>query len=725
MPPELQPIDPLPPRWEPTHDPRDITVPGLDTTAPALDQIAQIEQLITLKLQNIDANFSKIHHVMSSRILPAVKRYAVGTQPVREAAKFWTTFYEQSAQIRIPTLDDYSAEPGQEEDSEQTEESETPSAEQPSHSDIESEGSTPRVNHTFNPDGTSSEMSFAPQAAISSTPAASRTRRQNAHDSFASQGSDPTPSWTATLESPLMQLNRDIQSLSEDHDVDVPSTSAVHRSDVYDESQDVTQRPVMPVPQDAEPSTVRARDKGKGRDPQPLLQNVLRRNANTSTATASTASSRMTSPLKFKPKTPVLKTLNPYLPPDTDPSDWKGVVDLSDPATAILRRTPGVPPSSIKLSGFKPSATSNAIGLARTRTKTPPPAEDDSFDENFGMSPPVMMDFARLPKLGRTPKKEAAERIMKGLLDVERRGAFPSPRTGTGARRTAGAGQTRGGTESSMSTIPTPPSMTRYTRSPYVPPPSSETSTSAVDSSLDSLMRRVGLNVPGYGNHTASTGPSQEPSRAPVFTSLSSASSVPSFRSAASSVHAPQPAAPPPEPLQTPEPPQYNDFYDDEVIGQGADMDPDSSSDSLDYEEAHNTANPSAAFLLAAQRPSFDDDDSFDSSIGDDDPTDEGSGVPPIHPFLAGAQMPEDGDGFDDDDDSFDDGAYGPDGEEETVFGVPPAQRLQQQQAQNAAQFRMLGEDLLQDTIGVGAQMVMAGRVEESPTPWVPPGGHD
>ena len=37
--------------------------------------------------QNIDANFSKIQQIMANRILPAVKRYAVSTEPVREAAK--------------------------------------------------------------------------------------------------------------------------------------------------------------------------------------------------------------------------------------------------------------------------------------------------------------------------------------------------------------------------------------------------------------------------------------------------------------------------------------------------------------------------------------------------------------------------------------------------------------------------------------------------------------
>ena len=46
-----RPIPPNPPRWEPNPDPASIHVPGLDTTASVHDQIEQIEQLITIKLQ--------------------------------------------------------------------------------------------------------------------------------------------------------------------------------------------------------------------------------------------------------------------------------------------------------------------------------------------------------------------------------------------------------------------------------------------------------------------------------------------------------------------------------------------------------------------------------------------------------------------------------------------------------------------------------------------------
>jgi DASH complex subunit ASK1 len=48
---ELKPIPPNPPRWKPSVDSTSITVTGLDTTASVNDQIDQIDQLITLKLQ--------------------------------------------------------------------------------------------------------------------------------------------------------------------------------------------------------------------------------------------------------------------------------------------------------------------------------------------------------------------------------------------------------------------------------------------------------------------------------------------------------------------------------------------------------------------------------------------------------------------------------------------------------------------------------------------------
>jgi DASH complex subunit ASK1 len=117
------------------------------------------------------------------------------------------------------------------------------------------------------------------------------------------------------------------------------------------------------------------------------------------------------------------------------------------------------------------------------------------------------------------------------------------------------------------------------------------------------------------------------------------------------------------------------------------------------------------------------DDDSFESNRSSDSLENEldhaDSGLVPVHPFAA--NVVED-DGFDDDDDDgFDDnrgGTY-----EETVFGVAPAQRQRnaaaaaQARLSNGEGLRMLGEDLLQDTIGIGSHIAATGRVEESPTP--------
>ena len=48
---ELKPIEPLQQRWEPSPNPADIHIPGLDTNAPINDQNDQIEHMKTLKLQ--------------------------------------------------------------------------------------------------------------------------------------------------------------------------------------------------------------------------------------------------------------------------------------------------------------------------------------------------------------------------------------------------------------------------------------------------------------------------------------------------------------------------------------------------------------------------------------------------------------------------------------------------------------------------------------------------
>ncbi|KAJ7292662.1 DASH complex subunit Ask1-domain-containing protein [Mycena rebaudengoi] len=623
---ESKPIPPNPPRWSPNPDPASIVVPGLDTTAPLLDQIEQMEQLITIKLQNIDENFSKIHNILANKILPAVKRYAVGTKPVREAANFWVSFYEQAAQIRIPTYDDYSTV------------NEVPSERDDMPSEAESSSRTAEpVEQNEGHSMATTENSFMPgQAAYASTPATARGSTRT-FDSFTSHHSDD-PSWTASLESPLVRLDREVQNFSRDGLN--PSSSKLPSLQFDQEEEDDT----ISLPR---------ADKGKGRQTaQPLLHNVLR-NTLYSASDISLPSSR--SPSKGKLKTPVPKELNPYLPPDTDPANWSGLVDL--------RRTPLSTPQRKK----------------NNRNHTTE-SDDDSFDGlPAGMSPPVLMSPARPPRSsaelqllrGQTPAKVAASRIKNDLVrDIQRQNSAK-------ARRFYGYA-TSGG-ESTMSTVSSPPSLSRYNRG--------DTDDSVVDESLESVMQRVALNPPTW---TPATTPGlrlrPKASAAVPISALSYDLPVAQY------AHPTDAAFPPVTPHQ----------YD---AG-----DYDSDSDSL--EEVNNTAHPSDAFLMAqAGSRSFEDDDSLESQDSlDQDAGALGMGIGmEVHPF--GQAYAYDGDDTFDDE-TFDAGVP----PEETVFGMPPAQRAQAARVSEDGQLLMFGDaaEQVPDTLQFGL-------AASSPTPHWPP----
>lgn len=438
--------------------------------------------------------------------------------------------------------------------------------------------------------------------------------------------------------------------------------------------------------------------KGKGKEqPGPLLHDVLRQNHNSTmdeTNSSIFPTPRHTSPLKarVKPKTPIPPHLSTYMAPSTRDSSL-----FLSPQRPKYERTRKSPTSHRK-----------APLLSTTPNKTFNDSFDDSVDLMEGMSPPVTMQFARaprssvglglLPKLGRTPKAEAADRIRRDLLgDLNSRGK-------SGGKPLAWGGydavKDKKDTESSMSTVPTPPSLSRYTRHAY--PSGMDSESVGMESSLESMMRRVGLEAPGSATGSA-TG----------HTSRSSSND-----SLAPPIHNERE-------LVTPDQQRFDLFVeenDEGSIGMAGEAHQDSDSDSDSFvEEGHNTAHPSAAFLMASQRQQ-DADDSFGSSNRSSDSLDDVDGAQGgmIHPF-AGMSSSE-GDGFEDD--SFDDDQYegqrGP--EEETIFGVPPAQR-QAAVPSNARglggqQLRLLGEDLLEDTIGIGVQMARAGRIEESPTPY-------
>ncbi|ORY29155.1 DASH complex subunit Ask1-domain-containing protein [Naematelia encephala] len=95
----------------PLVSPPFFVIPGISPSAPVSAQVEQIDQLNTLLLQEIDANFARFHQIVTTRILPEIKRFAIAGEPVREGANFWRSFFEAAAAVRVPLPGDSSSMP--------------------------------------------------------------------------------------------------------------------------------------------------------------------------------------------------------------------------------------------------------------------------------------------------------------------------------------------------------------------------------------------------------------------------------------------------------------------------------------------------------------------------------------------------------------------------------------------------------------------------------------
>lgn len=265
---------------------------------------------------------------------------------------------------------------------------------------------------------------------------------QKRHASRSQQPDDSIEPWAHSLESPLDRLDRDLRSLTEE-DESVASRLTIQ---------------ALSSGMDMSAAGNSSKGKGKGKQAPSLLQNVLSKNIR-DPAQSSPVKSR-TMPLQIK-KTP---KRNPYVPPNTRPADWDGIVDLTN--------------------------TPNRSNKHTGRDNADDEYSDDDSELSLppGMSPPTTVDFARPPRsaqrlnLARTPAKQAAMRIGHDLVGNVERLRF------TGAVGDAfGLG---GAVESSISTISSP-RLSRHTR--HALGMDSQTSS---DPSLDSVMRRVGLHTP-------------------------------------------------------------------------------------------------------------------------------------------------------------------------------------------------------------------------------------
>lgn len=259
-----------------------------------------------------------------------------------------------------------------------------------------------------------------------------------------------------------------------------------------------------------------------------------------------------------------------------------------------------------------------------------------------------------------------------------------------------------------------PPSLSRYAD------PSDPDSTARSELDLDSIMRRVGLDLDvkstdfaTSSTSTASKGPTvvhpvptfTKPPVQRTFEPPVSTGPAPVFtralRTPSSERHRREL-----EQRQKPYGSTLVAVDNETVIGRGPMEDEDDSFDD-DDDQPNNTANPSAAFLAASQRQgNFDNSfDSNDDSFSGDEASGEGVAVHPFATFGTDA-------GFDDDD-SFDDsmqmGDGGMGGDTETVFGA----RHAQMPAQAPQQLRMFGEEIVDHSQGFGATITS----QESPTP--------
>ncbi|KDQ15678.1 hypothetical protein BOTBODRAFT_187119 [Botryobasidium botryosum FD-172 SS1] len=350
--------------WKPNPDPSTIVIPGLDETASTTAQIEYIDQLITLEMQDIDANFARCHHIITTRILPNVKKFSQVSQPTRQSARFWRAFFEMAARVKIPTEGDYSN--AAEEETEEGESSAGPLNESLAQDEDSSMGDGNRTP-------TMTSRSFMKDA-ISSTPLP-RGGLQAGYDT--SQASDDV-SWAPPAsdhsDDAFSRLQSDFQRELEISDVSVSTPGSVFSlaedtikpEKVFSQtSLSSLSTPSLPdIPQYIAP---KGKGKGKGKE-RDLRTDVLRQNARGSA-------------------TPKMKLAlhNPFAPPAG--GKWDGIVDLSNTTTES------------------------------TATDLPP-----------GMSsPPETMPFPTpRHKLMRTPAREAAALIAQQFL-ANTHGDTPDP----------------------------------------------------------------------------------------------------------------------------------------------------------------------------------------------------------------------------------------------------------------------------------------------------------
>lgn len=349
---------------------------------PIGDQLMQVDQAITLTLQEIDANFAKTHQIITARILPMIKRYGVASHNTWQGAKFWHKFFEAASDIHLaPPREqdtfDHSAEDDEHEEremypGEEEEEEDEQSNEREDRSIQSLQGTTPRRKQAdldlYNVEDDSGELRHShfepPRVSDASLAATARLSR--------------TGSGTNSNGRNQKQAYYDQEKSAEfagmdDFDINPDSTKTARTVSKY-ASEKTRGNPSQPPKVQATPR----RDSAK-KNPfaKPITRTSKQQHASTSSSDADAVR---------KPDSP----------------RWNGIADL--------RKTP--------LSHINRSPVRKGIKADKGKSSSNVDEDDeDSLAWPAGMSPPVTMQFS-VPRsrYNKTPAKEAAKLVVDDLL---------------------------------------------------------------------------------------------------------------------------------------------------------------------------------------------------------------------------------------------------------------------------------------------------------------------
>ncbi|MCJ1249731.1 DASH complex subunit ask1 [Trapelia coarctata] len=206
------------------------------------EELEKLEQSITLTLQEIDHNFSRVHRIITTSILPIVEQYAEHSKNVWEGSKFWKQFFEASANV---SLSGYEETPPEDATLTTTTSAEDITGTTPSSSTYPS----PHANdlspsNQYNPHADNSTTSSFYSPATHSTPRPHQptlatysspyeTLRRETFGATTSPPHSPSPSATELPSTPRNPYNHSTASLSTDPQSSPflpPSTAATHKA---------------------------------------------------------------------------------------------------------------------------------------------------------------------------------------------------------------------------------------------------------------------------------------------------------------------------------------------------------------------------------------------------------------------------------------------------------------------------------------------------------------